>query len=101
MGIREVSSTVRDFSSLARGLQNPVLKWSIPRTMLPELRRRIAAAIYGWDCPFLTFIYPGFDCGSAENGRKGGKQEPPNECPSGARKCETWPNEQNELACFK
>ena len=24
-----------------------------------------AAAIYGWDCPLRTFIYPGFDCGSA------------------------------------
>ena len=34
-----------------------------PRTMLQELRRRISAASYGWDCP-LPFIYPGFDCGS-------------------------------------
>ena len=30
-----------------------------------ELRRRISAAIYGWDCPLPTFIYPGFDCGSS------------------------------------
>ena len=37
--------------------QNPVLKCK-------ELRRRISAAISGWDCPLLTFIYPGFDCGS-------------------------------------
>ena len=29
-----------------------------------ELRRRISATISGWDCPLLTFIYPGFDCGS-------------------------------------
>ena len=26
--------------------------------------RRISAAICGWDRPLLTFIYPGFDCGS-------------------------------------
>ena len=29
-----------------------------------ELKRRISATISGWDCPLLTFIYPGFDCGS-------------------------------------
>ena len=23
-----------------------------------ELRRRISEAIYGWDCPVLTFAYP-------------------------------------------
>ena len=23
--------------------------------------------MYGWDCPILTFIYPGFDCGSNGN----------------------------------
>ena len=28
------------------------------------LRRRISAAIFGWDRPSLTFIYPGFDCDS-------------------------------------
>ena len=27
------------------------------------LRRR-SAAIYGWDRPLLTLVYPGFDCGS-------------------------------------
>ena len=26
--------------------------------------KKAAAAIYGWDWPLLTFIYPGFDCGS-------------------------------------
>ena len=35
--------------------------------VIPEpctgLGRRISAAIYGWDRPLLTFIYPGFDCG--------------------------------------
>ena len=36
--------------------------------MPQELRRRISAAIYGWDCPLLTFIYPGFDCGSYDRG---------------------------------
>ena len=36
-----------------------------------ELRRRIFAAIYGWDCPLLTFIYLGFDCGSIGNARHG------------------------------
>ena len=35
-----------------------------PRTMLQELRRRNSATSSGWDCPLLTFIYPGFDCGS-------------------------------------
>ena len=39
--------------------QNPVLKWSIPRTMLQELRRRMSAAIYGWDCPYNLHL-PGF-----------------------------------------
>ena len=29
--------------------------------MLEELRRRKSADIYGWDCPLLTFIYPGFE----------------------------------------
>ena len=29
-----------------------------------ELRRRISAAISGWDCLLPTFICPGFDCGS-------------------------------------
>ena len=40
--------------------QNPVVKWSTHK----ELRRRISAAIYGWDSPLLTFIYSGFDCDS-------------------------------------
>ena len=31
-----------------------------------ELRRRISAAIRGWEYPLLTFIYPGFDCRSCE-----------------------------------
>ena len=26
--------------------------------------KEAAKAIYGWDRPILTFIYPGFDCGS-------------------------------------
>ena len=29
--------------------------------------KKAAAAIYGWDWPLLTFIYPGFDCGSPED----------------------------------
>ena len=28
--------------------------------------KKAAAAIYGWDRPLLTFIYPGFDCGSCD-----------------------------------
>ena len=32
-----------------------------------ESRRRISAALHGWDCALLTFIYSGFDCGSADN----------------------------------
>ena len=35
--------------------------------MLQEIRRRLSAPIYGWDCPLLTFIYPCFDCGSTDN----------------------------------
>ena len=31
-----------------------------------ELRSRISAAIFGWDCPLLTFIYPGFDWGRSK-----------------------------------
>ena len=44
--------------------------------MLQELRRRISAAIYGWDCPLLTFIYPGFDCGSVVLGQSGVQLDP-------------------------
>ena len=29
-----------------------------------ELERRMSATISGWDCPLLTVIYPGVDCGS-------------------------------------
>ena len=35
--------------------------------MLQELRRRISAAIFGWEHPLLTFIYPGFHCASNQN----------------------------------
>ena len=35
-----------------------------PRTMC---RIKNSAAISGWDRPLLTFIYPGFDCGSHAN----------------------------------
>ena len=28
--------------------------------------KKAAVAIYGWDRPLLTFIYPGIDCGSIE-----------------------------------
>ena len=43
--------------------RNPVLKWSIPRTMLQADIRS-----YSWqgDCPLLTFFCPGFDCGSLD-----------------------------------
>ena len=44
--------------------ENPGSQWSIPRTMLQELRRRISAAFCGWESPSLTSIYPAFDCGS-------------------------------------
>ena len=30
-------------------------------------KKRRSAAIFGWDCPLLTFIYPGFDRGSGES----------------------------------
>ena len=35
--------------------QNLVLKWS-------KGNKKAAAPIYGWDCPLLAFIDPGFDC---------------------------------------
>ena len=41
-----------------------VQTWSNSRPMLQELKRRISAAIWGWDCPLLTFIYPVFIVGS-------------------------------------
>ena len=51
-------------------LRNPSESESKPGTIMvyPEPIKRIkkAAAIYGWDCPLLTFIYPGFGCGSSE-----------------------------------
>ena len=28
--------------------------------------KKAAATISGWDCTLLTFIYPGFDCGSSD-----------------------------------
>ena len=34
--------------------------------MLQEIRKA-AATIYGWECPLLTLIYPGFDCGSSQD----------------------------------
>ena len=55
----------RSFHHQVSHNQHPERKYSRPRTMLQELRRRISAAIYGWVCPLLTFIYPGFDCGSS------------------------------------
>ena len=43
--------------------QNLVLKFGRnPRAM--SRMNKAAAPIYGWDYPLLTFIYPGFDCGS-------------------------------------
>ena len=51
----------------------------LARTMLQELRTHMSAAMYGWDWPVLSFIYPGFDCGSSgfvlffwERGGRGG-----------------------------
>ena len=39
--------------------QNPVPKWLTQN----HVRNKAAAAVSGWDCPLLTFVYPGFDCG--------------------------------------
>ena len=33
--------------------------------------KKAAAAIYDWDFPLLTFIYPGFDCGSTAESQMG------------------------------
>ena len=54
--------------------QNPV-KWST-QTPCKEIRRRTSATIYGWECPLLTFIYPGFDCGSPGLDKQGGSPKP-------------------------
>ena len=40
--------------------QNPVLTMVYPEPC-KELRRRISAAISGWDCSLLTFTYPGVE----------------------------------------
>ena len=42
------------------------LKKDKPPEPCKELRRRIPATNSGWDYPLLTFIYPGFHCGSNE-----------------------------------
>ena len=39
--------------------QNPVLKWF---TQNHVRTYKGSATTFGWDCPLLTFIYPGFDC---------------------------------------
>ena len=41
--------------------QNLVLKWFTQKHVQDY---EGGPAIYGWDRPLLTFIYPGFDCGS-------------------------------------
>ena len=51
-----------------------------------EVRRRISAAIHGWDRPLQTFIYPGFDCGSL-----GGSQRPNKSKFSCLLKFARWP----------
>ena len=40
--------------------QHLVLKWSTQN----HVQNSEGGRSYGWDCPLLTFIYPGFDCGS-------------------------------------
>ena len=42
--------------------RNPVLK--LPTQNHASRIKKAAATISGWDCPLLTFIYPGFHCGS-------------------------------------
>ena len=49
---------------------------------------KAAAAIYGWDCPLLTFIYPGFDCGSFEDFVSGSRFS--TSTPMGTLKKLTW-----------
>ena len=38
-----------------------------PKAMLQQIERRIPATFSGYNCPLLTFIFPGFDCGSKAN----------------------------------
>ena len=39
--------------------QNLVLKWSTRNhAKIQKQTKKAAAAIYGWDCPLLTFIFP-------------------------------------------
>ena len=47
--------------------QNLVQKWATHQAK--GIRRWISAAIYVWDPPLQTFIYPGFECGSPGFGR--------------------------------
>ena len=44
--------------------QSPVLKWSTQNHA--SRIKKAAATISGWDCSLLTFIYLGFDGGSAD-----------------------------------
>ena len=53
--------------SFSLPLENPVSKHGIKMVQAQNHASRIkkaAATIYGWDCPLLPFIYPGFACGS-------------------------------------
>ena len=54
----------------APGSSEDLRRWAMGETQVSHnqnhaSRRRISAAISGWDRPLLTFTYPGFDCGSS------------------------------------
>ena len=56
-------------------VKNYIPEDSDPRTMYRI--KKAAAGISGWDRPLLTFIYPGFHCGSTGNNERIPNQNPP------------------------
>ena len=62
MQIGEVEKLLQRFLHVPGESQSKPGKNGLPRTMYRI--KKAAAAICGWDRPLLTFIYPGFDCGS-------------------------------------
>ena len=58
-------------STFLLGVEKLGIKMVVIPEPCKELRRRISAAIYGWDYSLLTFIYPGCDCGSISFGLRG------------------------------
>ena len=62
---RKLGGGFRSLRVLSKGCQSQSKPGTVPKMVNPgpckELRRRKSATISGWDCPLLTFIYPGFE----------------------------------------